>query len=109
MTSCTLHIANDFSPNPAGRYDTDGPFSGQAFREQLLWPAIQKCDEVTVDLDGARGFGSSFLEEAFGGLVREHGQSLQTLKAKIRVKTAVKTYESRIWSYVSDATKQRRR
>ena len=24
-----------------------------------------------IDLDGVRGFGSSFLEEAFGGLVRK--------------------------------------
>lgn len=106
MTSCTLHIAKDFSPNPAGRYVSDGPFSGEAFRERLLWPAIQRCDEVTVDLDGARGFGSSFLEEAFGGLVREHGQSLQALKQKIRVKSAVKTYEMRIWDYVTDASKR---
>lgn len=108
MTTCTLNIAKDFSPNPAGRYLSDGPYSGEAFRENHLWPALQKCDEVTVHLDGAMGFGSSFLEEAFGGLVREHGQSLQSLKQKIRVKSSVKTYEARIWSYVADAAKNLR-
>lgn len=108
MTTYTLQIAKDFSPNPAGRFKNDGPYSGEAFREDMLWPALQRYDEVTVDLDGARGFGSSFLEEAFGGLVREHRQSLSDLRAKIKIKSAVKTYESRIWTYVTDAAKTRR-
>ncbi|MBK6998727.1 MAG: STAS-like domain-containing protein [Rhodoferax sp.] len=98
-----LNIAKQFSRSPAGRYLTDGPYSGQAFRENLLLPALRQSELVEVQLDGALGFGSSFLEEAFGGLVREAGLSAEILHEKIRISTKLKTYEQRIWSYVDQA------
>lgn len=64
-----IKVSEQFSEFPAGRYLSDGEFSGERFREQYLLPSIQK-DNVCVDFDGAMGYGSSFLEEAFGGLVR---------------------------------------
>ncbi len=72
----TISIADDFSPYPAGRYEEDGDFSGAAFRDKHLIPALQeviekKIDGVKVIFDGVAGLGSSFLEESFGGLVRE--------------------------------------
>ena len=71
MSTQVISIAKDFSPTPAGRYRSDGPFPGEKFRDDLLLPALRKDTEpVTVELDGTAGFGSSFLEEAFGGLVR---------------------------------------
>lgn len=66
----TINVASDFSRFPAGRYRDDGPFSGQLFRESCLFPAYEAGGAVTIVLDGARGYGSSFLEEAFGGLIR---------------------------------------
>lgn len=66
-----ISIAKDFSKVPAGRYAEDGPKSGQIFREQFLAPALESGDSVLVDLDGTEGYGSSFLEEAFGGLIRK--------------------------------------
>ena len=98
-----LNIAKQFSRSPAGRYVTDGPFSGQAFRENLLLPALRQSETVEVQLDGALGFGSSFLEEAFGGLVREAGLKAETLHQKLRISSKLKTYEQRIWHYVDDA------
>ena len=68
-----LSIARDFSKFPAGRYTEDGPESGQVFRETVLVPALENGGQVCVDLDGTEGYGSSFLEEAFGGLIRKHG------------------------------------
>lgn len=65
-----INVARDFSRWPAGRYRADGPFSGEVFRDDILVPALDKAELVEVELDGARGYGSSFLEEAFGGLVR---------------------------------------
>jgi hypothetical protein len=63
------------APAPGGRYVSDGLFSGEWFREEVLRPAvshaIESGEKVRVDLDGAPGYGSSFLEEAFGGLVRK--------------------------------------
>lgn len=66
----TINVANDFSRYPAGRYVSDGPCSGAQFREEFLRPVLDSNDTATIELDGVRGYGSSFLEEAFGGLVR---------------------------------------
>ena len=66
----TLHIAQQFSKFPGGRYRRISEFSGEEFRERLLEPAVKAGDKVTVDLDGVAGYGSSFLEEVFGGIVR---------------------------------------
>ena len=72
-----INIAKDFAPVPLGRYKTDGDKSGQVFREKLLFPkirtALAKNDTLKVDFTGMYGVHSSFLEEAFGGLVRNHG------------------------------------
>jgi len=69
-----INIKENFSRYPAGRYRADGPYNGEKFREELLMPAlseaINKGEKVKVELDGVRGYNSSFLEEAFGGLVR---------------------------------------
>jgi hypothetical protein len=68
----TIDIANAFSKAPAGRYVSDGPTSGEVFRTNLLVPALLCASVVRVVLDGTEGYGSSFLDEAFAGLLREH-------------------------------------
>lgn len=66
-----INVTKQFTRYPAGRYLTDGPFSGQKFRDEILIPAFEdSADQIKIELDGTRGYGSSFLEEAFGGLVR---------------------------------------
>ena len=67
----TIDISRDFSDVPGGRFHSDGAYNGEDFRERLLVPALKK-GAVTVILDNTEGFGSSFLEEAFGGLIRHH-------------------------------------
>ena len=98
-----LNVAKDFSRSPAGRYLTDGPYSGQAFRDKLLLPALQKNERVLVQLDGVLGLGASFLEEVFGGLVREAGYKIDVLRARLEVSSRLKTYEMRVWQYITDA------
>jgi len=71
MSDVEIIIARDFSVLPIGRYASDGAASAEVFRKQHLGPALLDHDIVTVVLDGVMGFGSSFLEEAFGGLVRD--------------------------------------
>ena len=70
-----INIANDFTKTPGGRHIEEGPFSGEEFREKILFPAFQEVIKergtLTVNLDGGYGYGSSFLEEAFGGLARK--------------------------------------
>lgn len=70
-----IKISSDFTNKPGGRYISEGPYSGEEFRKKLLLPAYDKAlnsnEKLRVDLDGCYGFATSFLEEAFGGLVRE--------------------------------------
>ena len=78
-------IADDFSRYPAGRYPEDGDFNGTKFREKVLVPALNNFNNVEVNFDGVAGFGSSFLEEAFGGLVRCEGFTRQQLDSKLTI------------------------
>lgn len=100
-----ISISKDFSEFPAGRFIEDGPFSGQRFRDELLAPALKEFDQVTVNIDGTLGFGSSFLEEAFGGLIRVHKFSVNELNSKLIIVGSMETYKRRIWSYIQSAAK----
>jgi len=75
--------------------------SGQRFREELIVPALKK-DKVVILLD-AEGYGSSFLEECFGGLVREDGFSEFDLKSNLSFESDDSSLEDEIWGYISDA------
>ena len=99
MSNKTISVAVDFSPSPAGRYRSDGPYPGEAFREDLLLPALRAHESVTVEFDGTDGFGSSFLEEAFGGLVRE-GFTEEMLRRRLHIKSSRRSYEARVWGYI---------
>jgi hypothetical protein len=108
MTTRTISIAKDFSPTPAGRYRSDGPFPGESFRDDLLLPALSKTiGPVTVELDGTAGFGSSFLEEAFGGLVRS-GIDPRTLRERLRIESSHPSYVARVWSYIDHASDRKK-
>lgn len=60
----------DFTEFPGPRERKFGDFSGEEFRETILIPEIQYGEEFAVCLDNVFGYGSSFLEEAFAGLLR---------------------------------------
>ena len=81
-------IAETFSPYPAGRFPDDGQFNGTTFRRDQLVPALNDFDRVEVVFDGVAGFGSSFLEEAFGGLIREEGMEKEVLDARLHLSTS---------------------
>lgn len=84
--SKTIRLATDFNPFPFGRYPSHGDWSGERFREEILAPALKGGEDVQVDLDGARGLSPSFLEEAFGGLVRA-GFSPEDLLRHLTIKS----------------------
>ncbi|WP_285259224.1 STAS-like domain-containing protein [Halopseudomonas bauzanensis] len=62
----------DFTEYPGPRHESIGEFSGERFRDEVLLKAIEVhgIEQIRVDLDGTAGYGSSFLEEAFGGMIR---------------------------------------
>ncbi len=83
----TISIATDFSMYPAGRFLEDGDFNGTKFREEHLVPPLKDSKVLKVIFDGVAGFGSSFLEEAFGGLVRVEGMSKVFLDEHLQLLT----------------------
>lgn len=74
MSAIVLKVARDYSKSVGGRYASNGPFSGEDFRQHKLLPAyieaIRMHQTLVVDLDGGFGYPTSFLEESFGGLAR---------------------------------------
>lgn len=100
MTTKTINIAGDFSPCPGGRYRDDGQYSGQRFREDYLVPSLHAFDRVVVDLDGTEGYGSSFLDEAFGGLVRHEEFSRVDLHERLSLVSNDPGYVEEIWEYI---------
>lgn len=100
-----ISIAKDFSDVPWGRVPADGEFCGENFREKILLPALKRSREkVVVDLDGLEGLGSSFLEEAFGGLVWNGYFSADELQARLEITTSEPEYEAYrdlIWQYIA--------
>lgn len=99
-----ISIAKEFSRFPAGRYRADGPFSGEQFRDDNLAPALSQNGKVIVDLDGALGYGSSFLEEAFGGLVRVKGLRAEELQTKLELRSSETSLPKEIWGYIRSAS-----
>ena len=101
-----VQIGKDYSDAPAGRYRTDGPFSGERFREDILIPELASNDVVEVDLSGVAGYGSSFLEEVFGGLVRIWNGTKVDLESKLRIVASdprKECYRLRVEKYMADA------
>ena len=86
-----LIVAKEFSVTPGVRYPDEGPFSGQEFRRNFLMPklkkAIEKGVKLLIDLDGSAGYGSSFLEESFGGLIREEGLAFEVIDKTLDYKS----------------------
>jgi hypothetical protein len=112
MTTATsylvLNLVKEFTDTPGPRYRTEGDFSGEQFREDLLLPrfrtAMEKRQILFVDLDGAQGYATSFLEEAFGGLARIVGS--EKVMQYLKVKSEDEPYlEEEVMNYVRDSKK----
>ncbi len=92
-----IKIADDFTPAPGGRLTKTGPFSGELFRRDLLVPNLKYAKDhdlkLTVVLDDAVAYPVSFLEEAFGGLIRVEGFSLADVKRYLVVQANDRFYE----------------
>ena len=83
MNNFEINVVKDFSKKPYGRYPEDGEGCGVYFRQRQLAPALKAHERVHVTLDGYNRYGRSFLDEAFGGLIREEGFTLEELKVRL--------------------------
>ncbi|GGF65791.1 hypothetical protein GCM10011332_19870 [Terasakiella brassicae] len=97
----TINICKDFSNEPGGRYKKHGAGSGEAFFDTLV-QAFATGEDVVIELDGVRGYGASFLEESFGGIVRKGIVSIGDVKKRLKLVTAKKYLEEEIWTYIDE-------
>ncbi|WP_158089090.1 STAS-like domain-containing protein [Cognaticolwellia mytili] len=106
-----IDIARDFSEKPFGRFQfatdqhpSDGKWTGDRFRNEQLLPVFRESkDKIEVLLDNVdRGFGSSFFDEAFGGLIRA-GIPFQEIKDRLFIITNDESYYDEIWEYITEA------
>lgn len=105
MKTKIIKISEEYTNEPAGRYYSDGKFSGERFRKEFLVDALNTYEKVIVDFDGTEGTGSSFLEEAFGGLVHELGFASTKLHEQLElISNEDGSVINEVWSYIDNAT-----
>lgn len=114
MDPIKIKIAKDFSLTPGPRYIKEGLNSGELFRNEILFPMLKKAIEedikIVVDLDGTAGYGTSFLEEAFGGLIREEKMDYNLISSKIEIISNEEDFLiDDIKQYLKDAAKKSNR
>lgn len=104
-----INIVEEFSDTPGGRKISEGTFSGELFREKLLLPrymeALKRKEKLEIYFDGAFGYPPSFLDEAFGGLVKILKEK-NVLNNILIISNDDLTIDRRIKKYVADAEKE---
>lgn len=77
MEKYNINIAKDYSQVLGGRLIIHGDFSGEDFYNKILFEkflAAQKEGvKLYIELDGTKGYPSSFLDQSFGELARNYG------------------------------------
>ena len=104
----TINIKEDFSASPIGRHFVDSNFSGEEFREKLLKPKLEELagrEKLIVDIREVEGYASSFLDEAFGGLVQKGYFTKEELHKKLIIKDdeVYEFYTKIIWEMIDGA------
>lgn len=105
-----INIGKDFSDHPIGRYRSDGNSSGEVFREEVLIPNLKKLEdnekiEIILD-DGVDGYGSSFLVEAFAGIVKAGIMDSKDLSKRLVFSYSDEDfsfYEGKVRQYIAEA------
>lgn len=99
-------LVGDFSKTPYGRYEVDGKANASAFRDKFLVPVFNdpEIDKVNVHLDTVEEgyeYGSSFLEEAFVGLIRKCHIDAEVVRRKLNLVTVHRDYILEVNEYLS--------
>lgn len=106
-----ISVVKEYTDKPGARYESQGSNSGEKFRDTILYSkfleAIEKKENLVVNLDGGYGYGSSFLEETFGGLVRrlkeEKNDNYKKVKEIVIISNDNKTWIEKIQGYIKAA------
>lgn len=110
MEVMTFKVVKEFSRTPSARVAKEGRFPGTDLRRiitPLIRQALREKKSFLIDLDGASGYGTSFLEEVFGGLIREEHFKYKELKGCLKIKSEEEPeLEDEIWEYIIDASNE---
>ena len=107
---------SEFSETPYGRYKEDGNYCGEIFRDKYLKPALENAradnSQLIIDIDDVEGYGSSFLEEVFGGLIRLNlvPSNIDAIRKQIKIifrEPYFSFYEGLIWEYIEDEVRSK--
>ncbi len=104
-----LNVVKEFTDIPGGRYIEQGSHSGEEFRDNILRPKYDYClandEKLIINLDGGYGYGSGFLEESFGGMVRMGYDGKKMLKKMVIITEDEPGLEDKIKNYINEAIK----
>ena len=101
-----INIAEEFSDSPGGRFKSQGPKSGEEFRELFLEIYFNQnnTEIIQINFDGTFGYATSFLEEAFGGLVRKYTYN-SVSKRLVFISDENPKYIEKVERYMKEAKK----
>ena len=107
-----INIAKDFSETVGARYKSEGDYSAEEFRDDYLILALECClernEELVIAFDGVCGYSKEFLEEIFGGLIR-NGYSKEEVLSVIRFDTSYDfDFIAMILKYINEAKQNRK-
>lgn len=109
----TINIAKEYTETPGARYISDGPYSGEDFRDNILESKYKECienkEKLVINFDGGYGYSTGFLEECFGGLVRKGYNGDEILEIMIFISEEEPDLVEDIIEYITDAEKIKRR
>jgi hypothetical protein len=104
-----INIAREFGRFPGGRFIKDGPLSGEAFREFItprINQALKNGEKIILELDDLAGLPPSFIDAAFGDLVRNRVATVKQLMDILEFKVSLERLTDKpnvILSYIRRA------
>ncbi len=100
----TIDVARDFSTAPKWKFLWQGPVSAEAFRRNLVVPALRRYRQVYISLENIQ-LNLDFLEGVFGGLIRERFDR-EYLRRHLHLTTASKEkYEKWVDLFMDSAVR----
>ena len=85
-----IDVGQDFARILTRRSRNDGEFSGEAFREDILEPALLINDKVVLNIDAIEHYSMAWMDEAISGVSRKYG--VDFARGKIFFSTSKKFY-----------------
>ena len=108
MKEKIINIVKDFSEVPYGRTKKHGPNNGTVFRK-ILVDALKENDIVKVDFEDLIFIpGSSFMDEAFGGLTRDEGLAESELKKRLRIINSSESIKEEVEQEIEEGVEEKR-